>query len=225
LDTWLAVFGAVATIVGGAWTAFVYFDKKKQTSEKPRSTTEINAPGGIASARDTVIHGNVTFRELPKGAMGLAALGLLVLALALLNMGDRVTTYNLTQSTVNDLQIPGSFAETALAGFTATGDGLVAAVDIRDLAGQWQSRWNRTGEGWYEGSAQATVQGDEISFLYRDGTSTYDLRARFVSEGILAGGYQNLSHADDATGWIGFVSPRGDIRGYWKHGEWHFWRP
>jgi hypothetical protein len=229
-ETWTALFGIAATVVGGLWTAFVYIQKKSERRREKTLDNSINAPGGIASGRDTVVHGDVSLTELPKGALALGFLGLIILAWAIANVGDRVTTRNLTSNTFNEASLSVSFAERALltkslAAFAGVGDGVVADVDIGALQGEWQSRWRRTGGEWFDGTAAAVMTGNEIQFLYRDKTGTYDLRAKMVDAGVLSGHYQNLSVQSDNSDWVGFVTPENGIRGYYERGEWDFWKP
>jgi hypothetical protein len=177
-----------------------------------------------------VINGNVTFKELPKGAMGLAGLGLLLLVWALLNMGDRITTYNVTQLNLADasfVETPAdeSLVRSALTAYAAWGDGQITAPALAALEGTWASRWRRHDEAWHHGTASATQSGYTLRFVYREAGTVWDVDARYVEPGVLFGPWRNRDTPADAGHWIGFVTPQGDIRGYYDNGEWHFWRP
>jgi hypothetical protein len=228
-ENWTVLFGIAATVVGGVWTVFVYFHKRNERGSDKSNNRSIRSAGGIASGRDTVIHGNVSFKELPKGAVGLAVLGLIILAWAIANIGDKVTTYNLNQYSVDEAKLSGTpdertFLSDSLAAFVSAGDGVVTDVEITALQGEWASKWRRTTTGWFEGTAKATVVGDELRIHYNDETGSYDLRAQFVDKGILFGRYQNLGVPADSTDWVGFVVSQDTIRGYYERGLWDFWR-
>ncbi|MGF1476775.1 MAG: hypothetical protein ACFB6S_14550 [Geminicoccaceae bacterium] len=94
-DTLAFLGGGLAVVVGGLWTAFAYFHKRKPPAqEKPSVSAD---RGGIAAGGDQTFRGSVTINnhnKLPPAAVGLAVLGLLILGFAIWNAGDRITVSN-----------------------------------------------------------------------------------------------------------------------------------
>ena len=117
--SWLA--GGVATAAGGIWVVVRYL--LDRTSRSPLSSPELGSPerwqpthaaapsegsgpgsgttvstgAGIAAAGNVRVGGNVTIQQhksLPKGALVLAALGLLLLGYTAFNSGSRVSVNN-----------------------------------------------------------------------------------------------------------------------------------
>jgi ammonia channel protein AmtB len=96
--TWLG--GGVATGAGGLCVAVRYLLDRKDKSDpsdgksKQSSKPAYNASTGVGSAagRDLRIGGDLTIQQsrIPKSAIGLAALGLLLLGYAAFNSGSRV---------------------------------------------------------------------------------------------------------------------------------------
>jgi hypothetical protein len=124
---WLA--GGVATAAGGVWVVVRYFlertnrsplgsPERWQPSHGPApseetgqgSGTTVSTGAGIAAAGNVRVGGNVTIQQhksLPKGALVLAAVGLLLLGYAAFNSGSRVSVNdgsavggNVTNSTI-----------------------------------------------------------------------------------------------------------------------------
>jgi hypothetical protein len=101
--TWLG--GGVATAAGGAWVVVRYLldrSRDKSTSNK-RSDTRGRASGtavstgiGIAAAGGMQVGGNVTIQHnrIPKAAIMLAALGLLLLGYAAFSSGSHIEIKN-----------------------------------------------------------------------------------------------------------------------------------
>lgn len=99
---WLG--GGLLVIVAGLWTAFTYFrgNKKPAPKEpsKPPTFTETRSvradSGSFATGGDLDVKGPVTVHQtqLPKGALVVAVLGLLILGFAIWNSGDRMTVQN-----------------------------------------------------------------------------------------------------------------------------------
>jgi len=94
VDSWLAIFGVMATIVGGLWSAFVYFDKRasKEVPSKPRPTARsVTSEGGVSTAGNLRVGGNLSVSQLPKGAVVVLLAGIALIAVAMLNIGDRIS--------------------------------------------------------------------------------------------------------------------------------------
>ncbi len=101
---WLA--GGVATAAGGLWVVVRYLldrsasrpapDSAAKAPGKPAGPAVSATTGGLAAGRDLQAGRDITFNQdrIPKGAIGLAALGLLLLGYALFNSGDRITAQN-----------------------------------------------------------------------------------------------------------------------------------
>jgi hypothetical protein len=117
---WLA--GGVATAAGGIWVVVRYF--LERTNKSPPGSPEFGSPNrwqpshgsapseegsgqgsgttvstgaGIAAAGNVRVGGNVTIQQqkpFPKGAIVLAAVGLLLLGYAAFNSGSRVSVNN-----------------------------------------------------------------------------------------------------------------------------------
>jgi hypothetical protein len=108
LDLWLALFGVVATIVGGLWAVFVYFDarKSKQVSRKPAPTTRsVASDRGVSTAGNLSVGGDLSVGQLPKGAVLVLLAGMALIAVAVLNIGDRISA---TRSVLSGGDITGS---------------------------------------------------------------------------------------------------------------------
>ncbi len=92
---WLA--GGVATAAGGLWVVVRYFLDRSasKTTGKPAGPA-VSATGGLAAGRDLRVGRDATINQnrIPKGAIGLAALGLLLLGYALVTSGSRITAQN-----------------------------------------------------------------------------------------------------------------------------------
>jgi len=91
--TWLA--GGIATIAGGAWVVVrTLLDRRaRAASAAPRpGGASAATTGGLAAGRDLHVGGSVTIQNtrLPRGALALAALGLVLLGVALFTGGDRI---------------------------------------------------------------------------------------------------------------------------------------
>jgi hypothetical protein len=70
--------------------------RKRSAERKSAAGPTVSADTGIAAGRDLRIGGNVTVQQnrIPKAAVALVALGLLVLGYAILNSGNRVSVNN-----------------------------------------------------------------------------------------------------------------------------------
>ncbi len=100
---WLA--GGMATAAGGLWAVVRYFLDRKASRPAPDSAAKapgkpagpaVSATGGLAAGRDLRVGRDVTLNQdrIPKGAIGLAALGLLLLGYAIFNSGSHITAQN-----------------------------------------------------------------------------------------------------------------------------------
>jgi hypothetical protein len=98
--TWLG--GGVATGAGGLWVAVRYLldrgDKRSEgrsERDKKSASSTVSAGVGAAAGRNQRI-GNFTIHQnrIPKSAIGLAALGLLLLGYAAFNSGNRIAVQN-----------------------------------------------------------------------------------------------------------------------------------
>lgn len=87
---WLG--GGAMAIVGGLWTVFTYLHGHKSGAPSP-TRRSVQVDSGIGAGGDVLVEGPVTIHQtrLPKAALTLAALGLLLLAYAILNSGDRIS--------------------------------------------------------------------------------------------------------------------------------------
>jgi hypothetical protein len=100
--TWLG--GGVATAAGGVWVAVRYLldrDRKKSSLDKkpafPKSAGPTISTGtGISTAGHMQVGGNVSIEHnsVPKAAIALAVLGLLLLGYAFYNSGSRINVSN-----------------------------------------------------------------------------------------------------------------------------------
>jgi ammonia channel protein AmtB len=92
---WLA--GGVATATGALWVVVRYFLDRSasKTTSKPAAPS-VSATGGLAAGRDLQVGRDVTLNQdrIPRGAIGLAALGLLLLGYAIFNSGSHITAQN-----------------------------------------------------------------------------------------------------------------------------------
>jgi hypothetical protein len=101
--TWLG--GGVATAAGGVWVAMRYlldrkYDKsasdKRFDSQKPTAGPTVSTGTGFSTAGNMQVGGNVSIQHnrIPKAAIALAALGLLLLGYALFNSGSHIDVRN-----------------------------------------------------------------------------------------------------------------------------------
>lgn len=112
--SWLA--GGAATAAGGGWVVVRYLlDRRDARSalgsperwQPSHAAASSEAPGpgsgvavstgtGVAAAGNVRVEGNVTIQHnrVPKGALVLAAIGLLLLGYMVVNSGSRVTVNN-----------------------------------------------------------------------------------------------------------------------------------
>jgi hypothetical protein len=102
--TWLG--GGVATVAGGAWVVVRYtLDRKSASAVQtdgraiPRSrttATRVSTDTGIAAVGDVQVGGDVIIQHgrLPRAAIALGVLGLLLLAYAAFNSGSRIEVRN-----------------------------------------------------------------------------------------------------------------------------------
>ena len=97
--------GGLATGAGGLWVAVRYLLDRSEKNEasKGKSKRQSQPAGHTASAgvggaagRDLRIGGDLTIQQnrIPKSAIGLAALGLLLLGYAAFNSGNRIAVQN-----------------------------------------------------------------------------------------------------------------------------------
>ncbi len=97
---WLA--GGLATAAGGLWAVVRYFLDRSasKTAGKPAGPA-VSATSGLAAGRDLRVGRDATIHQdrIPKGAIALAALGLLLLGYALVNSGTHITAQNGNVST------------------------------------------------------------------------------------------------------------------------------
>jgi ammonia channel protein AmtB len=95
----------VATAAGGAWVVVRYIldrnhDKpapeKRPDHREPAPGRTVSAGSGVAAGGNMQIGGNVSIQHnrIPKAAIALAALGLLVLGYAAFNSGSHVDVRN-----------------------------------------------------------------------------------------------------------------------------------
>ncbi|WP_156882917.1 hypothetical protein [Rhodovulum sp. P5] len=103
------VGGGVCVVVSGLWGAYLKL-RKKPAAPKPQSapTPPVQAKDGFAAGRDMTIGGNVTMSttEIPKGVYALGALGLALLAFAILFAGGDEMTNSVKAG--RDLNVGGS---------------------------------------------------------------------------------------------------------------------
>ncbi len=102
----------MATAAGGLWVVVRYFLDRSasKATGKPAGPVVSAATGGLAAGRDLRAGRDVTLNQdcIPKGAIGLAALGLLLLGYALMNGGSHITAQN---SNVNTGTMTNSWME------------------------------------------------------------------------------------------------------------------
>ena len=92
---WLA--GGVATAIGGLWVVVRYFfDRGTSKAAGKPAGPAVSATGGLAAGRDLRVGHDAIINQnrIPKGAIGLAALGLLLLGYALVTGGSHITAQN-----------------------------------------------------------------------------------------------------------------------------------
>ena len=85
VDFWLAMFGVAATIVGGVWSAFVYFDKRaaRPAPSKPRpKARSVASEGGVSTAGNLRVGGNLAVSQLPRVAVVVMLAGIALIAVA-----------------------------------------------------------------------------------------------------------------------------------------------
>jgi hypothetical protein len=75
LEDWKLLVGLVATVVGGLWTLFVYFDKKRSAAVDP--------------AKEAAGTGTPTGAGLSPGAVSVLLAGLVLIGWAIFVGGDR----------------------------------------------------------------------------------------------------------------------------------------
>lgn len=101
--TWLG--GGVATAAGGAWVAVRYLldrrhDKpasdKRSDPQKPTAGPTVSTGTGFSTAGNIQVGGNVSIQHnrIPRAAIALAALGLLLLGYAAFNSGSHIDVRN-----------------------------------------------------------------------------------------------------------------------------------
>jgi tetratricopeptide (TPR) repeat protein len=90
------------------------------------------------------------------------------------------------------------------------------------LDGEWSSRWNGGGAGkdWASGTATVKAVGDWVYILYKDGTYSYLIEAKFDGKNRFVGRYVNLRDAKETTPWVGVLVNAERIDGQWTLGRW-----
>lgn len=97
-QTTLAFLGGGAMVfISGLWTAIGYVHKRKKLADPPDKggpSRQTHAQHGVAAGGNMTVGGDVNVQQLPKTALVLGVLGLVILGVAAWNAGERTTVSN-----------------------------------------------------------------------------------------------------------------------------------